>query len=439
MFTELAYLSIQNQLRARARLIMTAGGVMIGTTAVILLIALTIGLQDAAESSIGDSASLTQITIRASFRRNSSGPTLDDDAVTAIKAMDGVAAVVPVLSLSGQIELRVGDLRGSGQVYGIYPDTVTSLGADAEQGTLALDTNDIYGAVVGASVATNFSDPDSTTTTTSTSSTRSTSSSSSSTSAVTVDLINNTVELRVYSQQGKFRKINLNVNGVMESGTSNDFAIYLPIQTVIDLNKRIYGVSSDDITYSQIIVQATSRETVATLMTALQELGYNATGMGSYLSQLNGFFSILRLMLGSVGGIALLVAAFGVANTMTMAILERTREIGLMKAVGATDGNVMTIFLIEAGLVGLLGGVTGLGISYLAQYVVNTVMAASSSGGSVKILNLSISGFNGSLIAIPPELSVFALVLATTIGIGAGLYPAMRAAHLTTVIALKTD
>jgi putative ABC transport system permease protein len=421
MLYELAQLSIHNLLRARARLVMTAGGVMIGTTAVILLIALTIGLQSAAESSIGNVASLTQITIRSSFRRDDSSPTLDMDAVKALAALKNVQAVIPTLSLSNQIELRVGNLKGFAQVSGIYPATLAYLGVKAQEGTLTLDDNIPYGAVVGASVATNFTDPN-----------------ASSSTATTVDLMTNTVEMRIYNQDGSFRRIPLTVNALLESGSTQDFAIYLPMQAVIDLNTRLSSSGSDELVFSQIIVQASSRETVDSVLTAVQDLGYNATGMASYLSQLNGFFGIMRLMLGSVGGIALLVAAFGVANTMTMAILERTREIGLMKAVGATDRAVLTIFLIEAGLVGLIGGLTGLCVSYLIQYLVNTTLAANTSG-TITFMSLSISDFDGTLIVIPTPLAILALVLAAGIGICAGFYPALRAARMTTVLALKTD
>ena len=137
----------------------------------------------------------------------------------------------------------------------------------------------------------------------------------------------------------------------------------------------------------------------------------------------------------------LLVAAFGVANTMTMAILERTHEIGLMKAVGATDRGVLTVFLIEAGLVGLLGGGVGLAISYLLQSVANSLLADLSASGALSdFLPVDISASSGtSLLTIPSELAFFAVAMATCIGIGAGLYPALRAARMTTVLALKAD
>lgn len=421
MFYELAQLSIHNLLRARARLLMTAGGVMIGTTAVVLLIALTIGLQSAAESSIGNNASLTQITLRGSFRRDSTSPTLNMGAVKQLASLPDVTAVIPELSLGGFVELRVGDLRGAAQIYGIYPATLNYLGVTAAQGTVSLDDDTPYGAVVGGSVSKNF-----------------TSTSSDTFAAQTVDLTSGSLQTRLYSQGSTTpRIVPLTVNAVLETGAAQDSAIYLPMNTVISLSERMTGNSIDPGTmvFSQIIVVASSRETAASVAEAITNLGYNATGTGSYLVQLNKFFGTLRVVLGGVGGVAMLVAAFGVANTMTMAILERTREIGLMKAIGATDRAIMTIFLLEAGMVGLLGGACGLAISYLVQYLANQLLTDL----SFSFLSVSISGSSSPLIAISSQLALFAVGLATCIGIGAGSYPAMRAARMTTVVALKTD
>jgi len=427
MLYELASLSIHNLMRARSRLLMTAGGVMIGTTAVVLLIALTIGLQSAAEASIGEDSSLTLITIRSSFRRDSSSPTLDLDAVAQLAALPDVAAVIPMLQMSGFVELRAGDLRGSAQIYGIYPGTLSYLGVTTEDGTLTLANDNPYGAIVGGSVADTFTSEDADTF-----------------SSVTVDLQNQSVEMRIYSQgSSSSRKVPFTINAILAEGSSWDSSILLPIQTVISLNERISGedIDADDLTFSQIIVQASSRETAADVLQSITDLGYNASGTGSYLSQLNSFFGTLRIVLGGVGGVAMLVAAFGVANTMTMAILERTHEIGLMKAIGATDRAVLTVFLIEAGLVGLVGGAAGLLTSYLLQSVGNQVLAnLSASGGLDSFLSIDLSASSGtSLITIPGELASFAVALAALIGICAGLYPAMRAARMTPVLALRAD
>jgi ABC-type antimicrobial peptide transport system permease subunit len=234
------------------------------------------------------------------------------------------------------------------------------------------------------------------------------------------------------------------VNAVLASGSSQDYAIFLPITTVIDLNERITDTKIDpqDIVFDQLLVVASSRETAGSVLDALTDLGYNASGMGSFLSQVNDFFGTMRMMLAGVGGVALLVAAFGVANTMMMAILERTREIGLMKAVGATDGAILTIFLVEAGLVGLIGGTAGLSVCYLFQYVVNAALAnMGNSSDTISFMNttISVSQLGGNLIVIPAELALVALAMAACIGVAAGLYPAFRAARMTTVLALRSE
>ena len=109
-----------------------------------------------------------------------------------------------------------------------------------------------------------------------------------------------------------------------------------------------------------------------------------------------------------------MVAAFGVANTMSMAVLERTKEIGLMKAIGARDRDVLTVFLLEAGLVGLCGGAAGVGLSLLLQSLINqAIQNTPSDSMSTALLPFNPALLSDALIVIPPELMTGALVLAT--------------------------
>jgi putative ABC transport system permease protein len=111
-----------------------------------------------------------------------------------------------------------------------------------------------------------------------------------------------------------------------------------------------------------------------------------------------------------------------------------------MKAIGATDRDVMTIFLTEAALVGLSGGLAGVGLSLFVQNIVNTALANAPQGqGGINFLPIDPSQLQGNLFVIPSELIVFALVLATLVGVGAGLFPALRAARLLPVLALKSE
>jgi len=156
------------------------------------------------------------------------------------------------------------------------------------------------------------------------------------------------------------------------------------------------------------------------------------------LQEVNTVFLVIQGVFGGIGAIALIVAAFGIANTMTMAIYERTREIGLMKAVGATNRDVMSIFLAEAGSIGLLGGIggvlLGVGLGALIDVIAGTYLAAQAvqSGASAADLNIS-------LIHTPLWLPIFAVVFSALVGVASGLYPAMRAAALSPIAALKYE
>jgi putative ABC transport system permease protein len=124
---------------------------------------------------------------------------------------------------------------------------------------------------------------------------------------------------------------------------------------------------------------------------------------------------------------------------MTMAILERTREIGIMKAIGARDRDILTVFLIEAALVGLIGGLAGLALSLLLQNAINGAVANIQPSDGPNFLPINPGSIKGNLILIPSELIALALTLATGVGLLAGLLPALRAARLPPVIALKAE
>jgi putative ABC transport system permease protein len=266
---------------------------------------------------------------------------------------------------------------------------------------------------------------------------------------LTLDLSTAPLTLLLYDSTGtnpRPRKVTLKVSGVLQSqnGGSYDGMLLLPLNDVIEYNEWSSGVKIDPktFTFDQVTIRTTSRETTNAVSDAVRKLGYMPGGMGEFLNQLNGFFTTMRLMLGGIGGVALLVAAFGVANTMTMAILERTKEIGLMKAIGATDRDVLTVFLMEAGMVGFSGGVAGVGVALALQNAVNSALRnqpQTEGGGGMNFLPFDTSQIGGNLLVIPPELIFFAILLAMGVGLGAGLYPALRAARLPPVVALKSE
>ncbi len=138
----------------------------------------------------------------------------------------------------------------------------------------------------------------------------------------------------------------------------------------------------------------------------------------SVAQTVNTITGTLSLFLAGISGIALLVGGIGIANTMFMSIMERTREIGILKAVGATDNIVLEMFLLEAGIIGMVGGAFGLVLAALATLVLN---------------------YFGVPTDISPELATFGLFFSMVVGIIAGFFPARRAARLLPVDALRYE
>jgi putative ABC transport system permease protein len=163
----------------------------------------------------------------------------------------------------------------------------------------------------------------------------------------------------------------------------------------------------------------------------LSELGFGSFSIVDELEQLRTVFLILDSVLGLLGGISLLVASFGIANTMIMSILERTREIGIMKAIGAEDREIKLIFFVEAAVIGVTGGVLGT----LAAWGVDGIANRLAYRFVLKPQGASFIDF----FSLPPWLSGSAILFAVVVSILAALYPAARASRIDPVRALRHD
>jgi ABC-type antimicrobial peptide transport system permease subunit len=196
---------------------------------------------------------------------------------------------------------------------------------------------------------------------------------------------------------------------------------------------RESGVLKDDEAegYGMAIVRVTDPDVLPDVQRRLNELGFNSFSIVDQLKELRTVFLILNSALGLLGGISLLVASFGIANTMIMSILERTREIGIMKAIGAEDREIKLIFFVEAGMIGLMGGVAGA----LAAWAIDAVANRLAYKFILQPRGVSYVDF----FALPPFLWLGAILFAVVIAILAALYPAARAARIDPVKALRHD
>lgn len=419
----------------KARVAMTAIGVVIGTAAVIVLVSLAIGLQRSAAENLGSIGDLTKITVYSPrFIRSFGGPpagtggetVLNDRTLAGFRELPGVVAATPRDSLMGGGMLRLNRMWGSAQIVGIDPTQVEGLDFPLASGTDRLGR---WQTLVGGRVAESFYNPQ-----------------TGRSAAQLLDLQGQVLQF-VLSRVGDDgqpveRVARLRVTGVLEeSGWRDDYTLYLALDDVLELNSWLTGERPNPGRdgYSEALVKVATAEQVLAVEREIERQGFYPTSPRSELQGLNTFFLIIQGIFGGIGAIALIVAAFGIANTMTMAILERTREIGLMKAVGATNRDVMTVFLAEAGGIGLLGGIggalLGFGLGAVIDLVASTYIAAQAvQQGGAAASDLSIT-----LIHTPLWLPLLAVVFAALVGMASGIYPAMRAAALSPVTALKYE
>jgi putative ABC transport system permease protein len=182
--------------------------------------------------------------------------------------------------------------------------------------------------------------------------------------------------------------------------------------------------------YSTISVRVKNPKQVESVEQAIKKLGFNTFSILDATRSLRQFFTVLDLFLGIFGSLALAVASIGIVNTLVMAILERRREIGIMKAIGASDSDVRKLFFAEAGAMGLFGGFAGVALGWAIGHIINL-------GTNIYLKRQALPPEN--FWAVPWWLVGAAIVFAFVVSLVSGLYPAARAARLDPVQALRYE
>jgi putative ABC transport system permease protein len=434
--------------RRKGRVALTAVGVVIGTAAVVILVSLAIGLQKNANQQLYGIGDLTQIQVMPSYDfgpmvsavkvggfgggGGGGGGTgepgtprlLTNSALDEIRAIPGVTAVIPRDYLMSGLTIQYNRLMAGGNVTGVGTTDLAELGSVASQGVTALDKGTV---VIGPMVVNNFFDPHIR---------------PGQTPPPPPELYDQQLMFvfSKYDQNGNETKkiLTYRVAGILtQTQGESDWSIYMRLDDLKSMNEWATGqrINYNKNGYNQVTVKVDDVKNVLDINKQINAMGFQASTPQSFLQGINNFYLVLQVIFGGVGAIALLVAAIGIANTMAMAILERTREIGLMKAVGATNRDVLSIFLGEAAGIGFLGGLGGVAVGWLSGQGINVAAI-------VYLANQSAQqgGVPPSVaVSTPAWLPLFALVFATLIGLLSGLYPALRAATLVPVIALKHE
>lgn len=240
------------------------------------------------------------------------------------------------------------------------------------------------------------------------------------------------------------KELHLKIIGIVETepaagyGGVGNARLLIPLATastlraaqVNDLRDIVRGSNANKTVYGSLSVRAKSPSQVEALETSIKNFGFNAFSLLDASKSLRTFFSVFDLLLGIFGSLALAVATLGIVNTLVMAILERRREIGVLKALGAADSDVQQLFFVEAGVMGILGGIFGVGFGWMLGRAI-------SFGTNVYLKRQNLNPIELSY--VPWWLVILALIFAVVVSLLAGLYPASRAAKLNPVDALRYE
>ena len=182
--------------------------------------------------------------------------------------------------------------------------------------------------------------------------------------------------------------------------------------------------------YSVLNVKVESPTFVNSVKTKVREMGYRTFALIDQFEEIRTGFLFMDMILAAVGMIAIVVASLGIMNTMVMSILERYSEIGIMKAVGASDGDIKKIFFFESSVIGFFGGIFGLALGWLVSGLINRIINYFLAKQGVPFIDY----FN-----FPWWLCLGAVLFAVVVSLVSGIYPAIRAARVDPVVALRHE
>ncbi len=418
-FNDIVRQALSNLRRRPVRNVLTAGGVLIGIVTLVAMVSFGVGVQREVQRNF-ESIGLENLFVRPvydepdafdPFAEPSPQTPLTPELVAQIEQIPDVINVTPELILPYSIDIaltyndtslpiRVTDGNEPEFTFGTDPEPLAGsfLDSRATAGTVLVKG-------VADSLLAEGESYD--------------------------DLVGQDVALTVQLPRGETQTFTSEIVGVRDGFGGSIIELGLAEREAI----LAWWYNEPDILqtdgYDSLTVQTTDLGAITAVSSQIEELGLQTQSLEAILNVANQVLGLMQALLGSVGGLALLVAALGVANTMMMAIYERTREIGVLKALGASAREIRALFTVEAAMLGLLGGFFGLIFGTLLGRLVDWI-------GHRFLIAEGVTGI-GQLSVVPPWLAIGALAFAAFIGVVAGLYPAARAAKLDPVAALRHE
>lgn len=401
-FVDLFMLSTRMFKAHTSRTLLTILGMGIGISAVLFLVSFGYGLQKTLLERITTSDSLLTLDV---VEAKSGAISLDSTMLEKIKNINGVAEISPAFQLTAQGHLD--DISADLSAIGVKPSYLKLGGFRINKGEALSDENP-NNVVITSAVGQVFGHQDA------------------------AEMIGKEISFSFFvpqknaetsgggDLQNKLEKIEsgtkYKVVGIIE-GEEN--TVYINSASAGDLN-----ISN----FSQVKVKSDSQQSMTGVRAAIEEEGFLVSSLSETVDQANQVFRIVQIVLFMFGIIALLVSAIGMFNTMTIALLERTEEIGIMKSIGASNLSISLMFVMESSIMGFMGGLGGVLIGLLSGELVN------------RLLNFVASRFGGQSVRLfySPLWFIFAiLIFSAFVGFITGFAPARRASKIDPLDALR--
>jgi putative ABC transport system permease protein len=442
---DLFNLGIRNLLRRKTRTILAIIGVVVGTSAIIVMLSIGFGLSANFQEQIESYGNLHLVNVYPggggygpgvveASTGNGKPALLDDKTITSIESIEGVEAATP--RIEEYMTIGIGKYIASVGIVGMRPEVMEKFNYGLLDGRL-LHSGDDFTLVFGNQVPTWFYNPKKTLY-------------SGWSGEAQVDVITDKIVLTgdpeygqkhhsTDGQQIDYKEYKAKGVGILDNPNNETaYYVYTDLETIktiqADLRKARKESATIQSGYNYAMVYVKDINDVQEVSDTIREMGFQTDSLNDWLEAMQDQARMIQGILGGIGAISLLVAALGITNTMIMSIYERTKEIGVMKVIGANLSDIRKMFLLEAGMIGFLGGSIGVLLSYILSLLMNTVLA-----GVIGMLLGSIGGGGSTISLIPWWVAVGGLLFATAIGIISGYSPARRAMKLSALESLRNE
>lgn len=395
---DLLNISLQNFKNRKSRIFFTVLGVSVAIAAVLFLVSFGYGLQSSLLEKITTKDSLLTLDVMSS---DSELIKLNEETLNKISEVENVEKVSPHGQAPGNITL--GDLTSESTINIVDLDYIKLEGISPKIGR-NFESDDQNKIIINSSIAKLFDLEEN-------------------------DIIGKKIKMVVFLPDEESE----NASELKVYNLEQDFEILGLIEDN-DTQGQIFIKNTDVLSvlpikeYSSIKVKINNQTNLDEARNKLISMGFLVSALSDTVDQANQIFGVIQIVLGIFGTVALIVAAIGLINTMTISLLERTNEIGIMRAIGAAPGDIMWLFLGESLMIGFLGGVSGIILGVLSSQLVQVL---------VNIVSKSLGGEVLRLFSYPIWFMFFIIILSSLVGLVGGFYPARRASKLNPLDALR--